>query len=493
MKNRKPRNIIKHRAIENLQLLSKKELKAFGKWVNSSWSNSISNLAKLFNILKPHYPEFTHPKLTKRYLYNQLYPGKSYQDKGYLNLMSDLSLAVEDFLIHSHIENNKSLKEKIRLTVINERRSTDSRKEKMLDHHLKTLNTKAVKHTSDYLQLVNLHGLHFKLNRPGKSPVDKKGDLIAINKNLDYFYAISKARNLMEVGERKYLLSEKIENSISKELIFQLGEDIPAIHFYKGYFKEGFETPKERFMFLKRIFLNQIDKISKVDQRIIYLILINLSARIKRSGNDEILREALLLNKLAFQKDFILDNNQITSHSFANIITTACSRQDFDFAQTFLLEYIKYLPFSIQKDAIDWGTLIISYKQGAKNVVELANKLNDHTRAHTVFSLRIRVLITQVLFDAYHRDENDMDEKFINYIDAFEKKLERESKYPEKQLIGLRAFNKHAKKLASFFRNTNYEMEELITISIQISEEPIIHAKSWLIEKVEQIKRSVSN
>lgn len=493
MKKQKPRNILKHRAIENLQLLNEKELKSFSKWLNSSWSNSIAKLAELFDILKSRHPDFTHPKLTKRYLYNRLYPGKTYHDKAYLNLMSELSLAVEDFLIHSHIENNKSLKEKIRLTVINERRATDSRKEKMLDHHLKTLNKKEVKHTSDYLQLVNLYGLHFRLNHPNKSPADKKDDLIAIDKNLDYFYAISKARNLMEIGEREYLLSEKIENSISKELIFRLGKDIPAVQFYKGYFKEGFETPKERFLYLKRIFLNHIDDISKVDQRIIYLILINLSARIKRSGNDEILEEALLLNKLAFQKDFILDNHQITSHSFANITTTACSRQDFDFAQTFLGQYIQYLPFSIQRDAIDWGTLIISYKQGTKNVVELANKLNDHTRAHTVFSLRIRVLITQVLFDAYHRDENDMDEKFINYIDAFEKKLERESKYPEKQLIGLRAFNKHAKKLASFFRNKNYEMEELITVSLQISQEPIIHAKSWLIEKVEQIKRSVSN
>ncbi len=488
MKNRKPRNILKHRAIENLQLLSKIELKAFSKWLNSNWSNSIGNLTKLFNILKPHYPEFTHPKLTKKYIYNRLYPEKDYQDKDYLNLMSKLSLAVEDFLIHSHIENNKSLKEELRLTVINERRSTDSRKEKLLGLNLKAINKKAVKGSSDYLRLVNLHGLHFKLNHPNESPAAKKDDLIAIDKNLDHFYALSKARNLMEISEREYLLNEKIEKSIGKEVIFRLGENIPAIHFYKGYFKEDFEIPKERFLFLKQIFLNKIDEISKVDQRIIYLILINQTARIKRAGYDDILEETLSLNKLACTKGVILENDQITSHSFTNIITTACSQKDFDFALAFLNQYFIYLPLSIQQDAVDWGNLIISYKQGTKKVEDLANKLNDHSRAHTVFSLRIRVLITQVLFDAYHRDENDMDEKFIHYIDAFEKKIERESNYPEKQLVGLKAFNKYAKRLASFFRNKDYEAEELVTINRQIKEEPIIHAKSWLIKKVKQIK-----
>lgn len=486
MKNRKPRNILKHRAIENLQLLSKIELKAFSKWLNSNWSNSIGNLTKLFNILKPHYPEFTHPKLTKKYIYNRLYPEKDYQDKDYLNLMSKLSLAVEDFLIHSHIENNKSLKEELRLTVINERRSTDGRKEKMLDHHLKTLNKKEVKHTNDYLQLVNLHGLHFKLNRPGKSLATKKDDLIAIDKNLDHFYVLSKARNLVENHELKKLLGEKIKYKGNE--MFRLGTKIPAIHFYKSYLEQGNEIETDQFIFLQSIFLKHVAEMDKVDQHNIYLILINLSARIKRSGNDEILQETLLLNKLAFEKDFILDNNQITSHSFANIITTACSRQDFDFAQTFLNRYIQYLPSSIQKDARDWGNLKISYKQGTEHLVDLASKLNNHTRAHTIFSLRIRVLITQVFFDAYHRDESNMDDKFTYYIEAFEKKLEREGKYPEEQLTGLKTFNRYAKKLASFLRNQDYEVQDLLAIKTQINQEENIHAKSWLEEKIEQIK-----
>lgn len=488
--NRENRYTPKHRAIENLKLLKKEELKTFGKWLNSNWSNTIKNLPKLFETLKLHYPHFNHPKLAKEQLYQRLYPNKDYHDKDYLNLMSKLSRAVEDFLIHSHIQNNKQLKEELRLRVINERRSKDSRKEKLLDLNLKAINKKAVKDTSDYLRLVNLHGLHFKLNHPNKSLASKKDDLIAIDENLDHFYALSKARNLMEYHELKILLGEKRIQTENE--IFELGTKVPATRFYKSYLEQGDQIEKDQFIFLQKIFLNHVDEMDKVDQRNIYLILINLSARLKQAGNDEILQETLLLNKLASEKGFILDNNQITSHSFANIITTACSRQDFDFAQRFLTKYIQYLPLSIQKDAKDWGNLKINYTQATENVVALANNLNDHNRTHTVFSLRIRVLITQIFFDAYHRDENEMDDKFTYYIEAFEKKLEREEKYPEKQLIGLKTFNRYAKKLASFLRNQDYEVQDLLSIKTQINQEENIHAKSWLEEKIEQIKQGVS-
>ncbi len=486
MMNRVNRYTPKHRAIENLKLLKKEELKPFGKWLNSNWSNTIKNLPKLFEILKPHYPYFNHPKLAKQKLYQRLYPNKDYHDKDYLNLMSKLSLAVEDFLIHSHIEKNQGLKEELRLTVISQRSSKESRKEKLLDHTIRSINKKPVKSATDYLQLAQLHGFHFKLNHPNKSLASKKDDLIAIDENLDHFYALSKARNLMEYHELEVLLGETRIHTANE--LFQLDTKVPATRFYKSYLEQGDQIEKEQFIFLQKIFLDHVDEMDKVDQRNIYLILINLSARLKRAGNDEILQETLLLNKLAFEKDFILDNNQITSHSFANIITTACSRQDFDFAQNFLDQYIQYLPLSIQKDAKDWGSLKINYTQATENVVVLANNLNDHNRAHTVFSLRIRVLITQVFFDAYHRDENEMDDKFTYYIEAFEKKLEREEKYPEKQLIGLKTFNRYTKKLASFLRNQDYEVQDLIAIKTQINQEKNIHAKSWLEEKIEQIK-----
>jgi|GEM_PF-3269352 len=488
MKNRKPRNILKHRAIENLQLLSKIELKTFSKWLNSNWSNSIGNLATLFNILKPHHPQFTHPKLTKKHLYKRLYPEKDYQDKDYLNLMSKLSLAVEDFLIHSHIENNKSLKEKIRLSVINERRSSDSRKEKMLNHHLKTLNKKTVKHTSDYLQLLNLHGLHFKLSRPGESLATKKDDLIAIDKNLDHFYALSKARNLVENYELKRLLGEDTMDGSHENQIFQLDTKVPAIRFYRSYLKEGSKIDMDNFAFLQSVFLTCVDEMDEVDQHNIYLILINQSARIKSAGDINILKETHLLNKFAFKRGIILDNDRITAKSFSNLITTACFMQDFAFAQLFLNHYLVNLPFKTQQDALQWGSLMIAYKKGSGDVVKLANKLNDHNRAYTTFSLRIRVLITQVLFDAYHRDENNMDDKFTFYIEAFEKKLDREGQYPAKQLEGLKAFNKYTKRLASFFRNKRFQATELESIRFQINQEPIIHGKSWLIEKIEQME-----
>lgn len=488
MRNRKPRNILKHRAIENLQLLNKKELKIFSKWLNSTWSNSIGNLAKLFNILKPHYPEFTHPKLTKKHLYNRLYPEKDYHDKDYLNLMSKLSLAVEDFLIHSHIRENKEIQAELRLKVINERSLDRSRKEKLLDHAIKVISKKSIKSTTDYLRLTQLHGLHLKLSPLHRSQDEKRTDIISIDKNLDSFYALSKTRNLMEMKELKKLLREKTKISSDDKKILQLGKKIPAVQFYKGCLEQNSKPEKEHFTFLQKIFLDHIDEINKVDQHNIYLILINQSARIKSAGDNEILKETQLLNKLAFSKGIILDNNQITAQSFTNLITTACFMQDFEFAQVCLKHYLPYLPHTIQEDALQWGTLIINYKQETGNVVKLANRLNDHTRAYTTFSLRIRVLITQVLFDAYNRDENDMDDKFIYYIEAFEKKLERESNYPEKQLIGLKAFNKYTKKLASFFRGNNFQAIELESIKSQINQESIIHAKSWLIDKIEQMK-----
>ena len=104
-----------------LTSFSPKELKRFEDFLDSHYLNTNRKLLDLFRILKPHYPLFNNPKLTKENLFNELYPSKKYADPTIRNLLSDLNEAGESFLAFETFANDSFQKKDVLLHVLRER------------------------------------------------------------------------------------------------------------------------------------------------------------------------------------------------------------------------------------------------------------------------------------------------------------------------------------------------------------------------------------
>lgn len=481
--------MLSYRAIQNLKSLSKKELSEFNKWLKPGWANSNKKLYELFIILRGFYPTFTSQKLTKKHLFKKLYPEKVYHEKELLNLLSKLSRAIESFLAHRHLRENPELQANLLIEIKRHRSFSKEKEPKQIRSKILQLEKRPIKTILDLQELIKLNKLQAEAITPRSGDADKKPFLLKVNQYLDQYYALSKARNAMRLLEREKKFGEKSGGVQWYTEIPVSCKSLPSIRFYEQYAKAGKSINLAQFKKLQNLFYETYDQINLKDQRIIYLLLVNTAARIKNKGFTEVLKYTMKLNHLAVQIGFIFENDLITPHSFANVINVACQQRQFAFAQDFLESHTKYLPPDMQQDGKDWGQLLINYKQGTPNVFQQATILDNHKRAYTVFSLRIRVLITQILFDAYHKDMYKADDRFEFHIDAFERKLLREKKYSQKHIEGLKIFHKYCKILASYFPAFQLTKIEAEDLRQKINGEGRIHAKAWLMEKIAEMEK----
>ncbi len=478
-----------YRAIQNLKTLDKKELIELNKWLKPGWSNSNKRVYELFQFLRNLHPKFPEDKIKKDYLRKSICPNKPYSEKEILNLLSKLSTSIEDFLVHRHLRANPDLKLDLLLKIKKERQTATDKEEQLIINKIETLESKTVKSSKDLQDLIQAYQFRTELVNPKSGDINKQTDFLQIDHYLNHYYALLKARNAMELLERSSLLSEHNDQAPWYEQIPQEVREQSAIQFYAKYHRTAGKPSLRRFDRLRKTFEEILPNLPQKDRRIIYLLLVNEGARLKRAGEIKVLDKIFLLNELAVKQAIVIENDTITPHSFANILTIACQQEKFAFARTFLNNYGNFLPQVMKQDGMDWGELLINYRQDSPGTVEKAQKLSKHTKSYTVFSLRIRVLITQILFDAYQRDEVGTDERFDFHIDAFEKKLKREKTYPKKQLDGLSKFHYYAKYLAAHFRGKTLTPNATIKLEEDINTEKSLHAKAWLLSKIQEIKK----
>ncbi|NRB47639.1 MAG: hypothetical protein HRU41_08185 [Saprospiraceae bacterium] len=481
--------MLQYRVIQNLKNLNRKEISEFQKWLKPGWTNSTKKLGELFEVLKAFYPNFSAKRLDKVYLYEKIYPGKKFHEKELLNLLSKLSTSIEEFLVHKYLRANSEERTDLLIQVKEHRKSSRDREIKLIEAKIKRLEAQAVKSTEDLDKLIKYYQFKVQIVNPKSGDVNKQRDFLKIQLYLDQYYALLKARNAMELLERESQLNEEHEHIPWYEQLPASCTEHPVILFYKQYEEYAAQMNLTKLNKLKDRFEEIQPNIPTRDQRIIYLLLVNAAARLKRRGLTAILKQTMELNQLAVQQGFILDNGVITPHSFANVINVACQQKQFSFAQAFLNDYNKYLPVSMQKDGMEWGQLIIDYKQGIKDAFWKAKKLEDHTRSYTIFSLRIRVLITQILFDAYVLDELEAYERFDKYIIAFNQKLLREKIYPQKQIESLKIFHDYCKKLASYYPDFRLTKAEAEALRQKVHLEKQIHAKQWILGKIDKMEK----
>src|SRR5438034_704455 len=84
--------------IQLLKTLNKNEFKEFEKFVKSPFYNEGRNYENFFQILKKNYPDFDQDSITKEKIFNQLYPGKPYNDEIIRKIISNLLKLAKQYL-----------------------------------------------------------------------------------------------------------------------------------------------------------------------------------------------------------------------------------------------------------------------------------------------------------------------------------------------------------------------------------------------------------
>ncbi len=504
----------KSKLIETISNLSECEAKKLSDFVKKGTSKSTQSIIKLANLLIKQYPNFADQKLTRLYLYQQIFPSKKYNDQHLKDLMTKLLRIIEDFIIQNYLEQNKEHKQLLLANIFEKRNHPQFQKKAILLKN--TLEKKTVKSDNDYWQLHQLHQ-QLWLNSHTDKWSNKRNYFDSSLKYLDEYYLLIRFQYLLEWKARKNILQEASElhpqYPITIDYI-QLKKvaKLPKIQLLNAlnnlYDNKGQLAMLKEF---KETFLSLIGQLDKIFARSIFAHLINLNNQHINNGNLELVQDTFLLYEYMVDYEILFLNQSISEVDFSNIANLGYSQKKFDWTNQFIKKYQHQLPPKEKEIAVKYSIALKYFYQeqyqktltALGNINETATQFPKGTNKDALFNkkkqkgieiqltkiqaIRIRALRIRAYFECLLVDIGDYYDDFFIACEAFEKYLRYELKLNPKRIDSYLNFIKILKKLINLPRDS----QTIANIQLIVNEKnPAL--KIWLSTRIKVLSKGYS-
>jgi len=474
--------------IEVLATLDKKELQYFVKWLNSPWCNSNKNLVILIEVLKPFYPTFKHKKFTKEYLKEKV-GNKEMSESSFQTLMFNALCQIKKFLTHHALTQDENDKEDF-LSRELEKRHLNRLFFKTSDKAIKRLEIKSGKSWEDYTQLIKHYRRQY--HSPGTNPYVKNSHYRVakgMDENLKRAYFIQSGIILNEMYNLKRILNlEEIDTDVlkvdsEKWLYDTEGNDHVSVilsqmclQFFRN--ENGFLPEYEK---LKVFYLNQVDNLSPIDQKIHLIFLLNVSKRLRRMGLLSI-TSYFPLYKVGIEKGILLHFGKLGFKTFTSILIICNWEKQFVLSQFFIDNYLSDLPEHTQEDCEKWSLAHTAYSKNRFG--ESLTLLNEHKFQIPYFKIISRGLRLQIYFEDFIKKPFKEKHFILNYCKSFinwiriEKTMSPSSKKPFTRFV------QAVQKMIKEYSKPDFEEEKFLNI---LEEKKNIQGLDWLKAKRDEI------
>ncbi len=290
----KKNNIQTSKLIQLLEALSPLELKRFKKFLASPFHNSNVLLVQLYSLLKKFHPTYDNPQLTREKLYSKLFGNKIYQQKRINDLMYDLRLLVEDFLIVSDTLEKQRNRQIILVDILSKRNHP------CFEEESKKLAEK-IRQKSTYLTGLDYLALHRTYDQIWSHPdiVKTSGERSVFNanlENLDLFYLFTKLRYYAEyqevnkiIGIEEEIIYQDLIDNLMKQVDLKI--ELPLFFIFNQIIKLGAgQLEGEEFAKLRDYVLEHAPYIEQEILRDLVIHFINYCVKKSNNGKNEFIQ-----------------------------------------------------------------------------------------------------------------------------------------------------------------------------------------------------------
>jgi len=357
----------KSKLIDRLRLLEKDELRDFGQFIESPYYNKDEKAIKLFKYLKKHHPVFAGKQLDREYIATKLFPEwKAKQYKKISYLMTDLSQLVDDFITVRELENDTFEYRQFQLRAYKRRKGDwffnqaakklkkdlDKTPERGVDYYFQNyrLNHEVYTHATTNRIQTRIQSLENTIN------------------NLDLFYFSSKLRYGSEVQLRQLLFSEKNDLILLDEIL----EAVNLTAFDNAIFVRVFAKliqlcrTQDKIIYdeVKLLIINNFEQFNAIEQ-VDAINLINSFCLIEyNQGNTEYLPEIFEIHEFGLKHNIWIIDGRMRRAIFDNIVAIACNSKKFDWADTFIKRYARYIREDIAQDVLMLAKCRLEFSMG---------------------------------------------------------------------------------------------------------------------------------
>jgi hypothetical protein len=472
-----------------LAILSKKEFRELGLWLQSPWANTNKKLVDLYQILQKQHPDFTDESLESEGLSRQLYPDKPFDDKQLRNLKAAFCKQAARFLAHQRLERDELLHGQLLAKVYLEKHETEWH-EKVVEELVATLEAKQEKGAEEHLQLALL--LDELYQRPSIAQhMQGQAALLSADRYLDSFYATLKWRHVIEMNERRLIMPEEAL-SVNEDIVFLEAMtarlNLPVLNVYQKRLRLAYPPTQEGFSQFKEVVFSEFEALPDSDRRLVFYYLINMAIQLWLKGHVQIMGELLDLYQWGLKEGVFLHHGRLPERTFSNIVTTANSLGQFDFTLNFIHEYKSKLSPDLQEDGGAWSMAHTFYRQNRFD--ECISLLSRYRFTGHVFALQSKALLMQAYFEMFKKDTSYY-LFLMDFVDAFRKYAIRNQFLSPDRRAAMLNFIRYTAGLAKQMIAKKLSLSWLEAYEARLNEEQKIQGKQWVLEKLAELKNGL--
>jgi hypothetical protein len=463
-----------------LKTFNKYELNRLRKYVESPFFNENELLVQLFDLMDK-FLRSNREIVEQEQIWAKIFPKIPYDDTKFRRLSSDLNKLAQDFLAIEDFKNQPLAFESYQLRLLNS---------KGLDKHYLGVE-RNVEREREKLQLRDAmyyynnamleYEKHVYLEKHGVMRT-KKINLSSADFQLDCFFLSLKLKNYCDAINYKNILNIDVKIGIIDELLeiakSERYQVIPAVAIYYQILLTLTDRENETHFFnLKRLLNANNFKFQQQEMRNMYIFAQNYCIKKINTGNPDYYRELFEIYQILIETNIILNKGIIVPWDYKNITSVGLRVGEFKWVEKFVKNFNQYLPKDHQKNALTYNLAILHFYK--KDYSEVISLLRDMSYKDVFDALQGRWLLVKTY---YELDEYDALDALIDSFRIFLRRNKSISKSYQKMYLNAIKFLQKIMKIP-------YESKgSAVKLSVQIKECNPIAERSWLLQKLEEIR-----
>lgn len=469
-----------------LSVLDKKAQKELGKFLESPFFNTSQTILKLYHFSMEHYPSFPEEALTKEILHAYLFPDKKkFQEKRIRDILSDLSLLVEQFFVINQLRSNESVYRQILIDAFEEHQLA-GHFDRMVQLSLEKENKDPVRSAQRYLNVALLY------NRIQNHPfnVTKRYVIEDAMYALDRFFVLIKLQLVCDYIWRAKLYNDtfeadfidEIKKRVEEDYQYQEKEPVFAVYLHLIKLLEQ-DTDLERFHKTKKVFEENMDLLHQEDRAVILRQLNNYVVRAMSAGDSRYTQESWALFQIGLEHQILSYRKRMTDTNFTNIAINGSRLGYFVEVEKFILKYASYLDEELRSNAIALSRAYMHFFR--KTYDDAIFELQTVHYVNVTYAVRGRSLLLRTYYEVAQRQEG-YPQELHSHIEAFERYLKRNKRLSESKRQEYLAFVSITRALTRKIEGALVQAADLEAIKKRILETEKLVAREWLLEKVKE-------
>jgi hypothetical protein len=475
--------------IQLIASFNDKELKDLDKYLLYQVA-LVSNVYRLFEILKNAYPEFDQDSINKKTVFKTLFGNEPFKDVKVREQMSALRKLIEGFLIYleqskNDYYNNLALLKQYRKRNLGNLFQQQVKNLQVLIDSDNYLNIEYYKR--EYL-LADEKNNFFEQQQN----IAHDNAISVRNENFDKFYFSSKLRTLCEITNREKILNVSFDKRIEKEVVSIIESnkkvylDVPAIHcYYEIFLLLKTENDTKQF----NLALNTLNRYQKSftdsELKSKYAYLSNYCIQHVNKGHADFTPILFEMQKLLLQNKILLEDGALSHISYRNIVSIAIKLKEYIWAEKFIEDYKNTITGRHQENAYSLSKSNLLYAK--EEFSETIYLLNQVEFTDVYYACTAKFTLLKAYFAAKEFDTLDY------FVSSFQLYLKRNKDISFNFKKSSENFLKHFKKLLLIQKQLDFKEKEKLEkktrdLVLKINEEKTMANKSWLLEEITKIK-----